>query len=133
MLLQRAGIAEGQVGLFTEEITFQRGKRDLYDAPLLMGNDGRHYLLAPLLASASIWQIVLSQLGSSGVSFETKGSAFEKSVLRLFQSNQVPAKGFKYVHDGQQFECDVAAFWGKHLFVLECKNGPLPTSRPVSS
>jgi hypothetical protein len=131
--LQRGALSSEKAHRFTESIMFQQGKRDLYDAPVIEDAGGRRWLLAPLFASAIVSQIVLSQLGSREISFETKGSVFEKDIMSLFESSGVPAKGFKYIHDGKQFQCDAAVLWGKHLFVFECKNDLLPTSRPMLS
>jgi hypothetical protein len=76
---------------------------------------------------------VFSQLSSHGASFDSKGSTFEKTIRDAFQARSIPVTGFKYHHDGKQYECDAAVLWGKHLFVIECKNDFLPTSRPQLS
>jgi hypothetical protein len=128
--LERAGIKAPKAQQFIDSIIFQTGKRDLYDAPVIADADGRHWFLAPLFASANVAEVVLSQLGSRHASFDSKGSAFEKTIRDAFQKRNIPVKGFKYHHDGKQYECDAAVFWGKHLFVFECKNDFLPTSRP---
>jgi hypothetical protein len=131
--LQRAGLSSRKAQQFVDSIVFQRGKRDLYDAPVILDAVGKYWLLAPLFASANVSQIVLSQLGSHGIKFDTKGSAFEKNITSIFESNGILAKGFKYNHEGQQFQCDAAVLWGKHLFVFECKNNLLPATRPMLS
>src|SRR5579871_712935 len=129
-MLGRCGIDDKKAQLFVDAIVFQVGKRDLYDAPVLLDADGEHWLLAPLFASANVAEIVFSQLGSRGASFDAKGSAFEEAILEAFRARQIPVKRFKYQYQGRQYQCDAAVSWGKHLFVLECKNDFLPTTRP---
>lgn len=131
--LQRASINERKAREFVDSIVFQDGKRDLYDAPLMVDADGRYWLLAPLFANANVAEIVFSQLSSHGASFDAKGSTFEQTIRGAFQERGIPVKTFKYHHDGKQYECDAAVLWGKHLFVIECKNDFLPTSRPQLS
>jgi hypothetical protein len=128
--LERVGIKTQRAQQFIDSIIFQTGKRDLYDAPVLADADGRYWFLAPIFASANVAEIVLSQLGSRHASFDSKGSAFEQAIRDAFQERDIPVKGFKYHHGGKQYECDAAVLWGKHLFVFECKNDFLPTSRP---
>jgi len=128
--LERTGIRGPKSQQFVDSIVFQKGKRDLYDAPILADADGRYWFLAPLFASANVAEVVLSQLGSRHASFDSKGSTFEQTIRGGFQKRDIPVKGFKYHHDGKQYECDAAVLWGKHLFVFECKNDFLPTSRP---
>jgi len=129
-MLGRCGIDDSKAQLFIEAIVFQIGKRDLYDAPVLLDAEGQYWLLAPLFASANVAEIVFSQLGTRGASFDAKGSAFEEAILEAFRARQIPVKRFKYQHQGRQYQCDAAVSWGKHLFVLECKNDFLPTTRP---
>jgi hypothetical protein len=129
-VLERAGISSDRAQHFIDSIIFQRGTRDLYDAPVLADADGRHWFLAPLFANANVAEIVLSQLGSRHASFDSKGSVFEQTVRDAFAKHKIPVKGFKYHYGHKQYECDAAVLWGKHLFVLECKNDFLPTSRP---
>jgi hypothetical protein len=131
--LRRASIDDQKAQEFIDSIIFQTGKRDLYDAPVMVDADGRYWLLAPLFASANVAEIVLSQLSSHGASFDSKGSTFEETIRDAFRARSIPVKGFKYHHDGKQYECDAAVLWGKHLFIFECKNDFLPTSRPQLS
>jgi hypothetical protein len=92
--LERGGVSSDRAEHFVESVIFQRGMRDLYDAPILADADGRHWFLAPLFANANVAEIVLSQLGSRHASFDSKGSAFEKTIRDAFQKHNIPARGF---------------------------------------
>jgi len=131
--LMRAGFTSERAAQFIEAIIYQRGKRDLYDAPLIRDSKGRLYFIAALFKGVNMADIVTSQLGSLGVSFGKKGKALEAHTRTLFDDLGIKAQGFKYVAEGQTFECDLAVLWHGCLFVFECKNDLLPASRPVLS
>ena len=81
--LQRAGLSdnEGQ-RRFIALVTFTKGRRDLYDAPLLQSSDGRLYFLAALYHGVNS---LLSSRPSSVRSIDSvdaKGKTFEKSALK---------------------------------------------------
>lgn len=128
-----AGLTSEKATIFMDQATFQRGKRDLYDAPLLRNDSGKLYFLAPLYIGASLWDIILSQLGSLGESMGLKGQIFEQHVRSLFEARQIPARSFKYNIGNQVFQVDLAVLWDRKLFVFECKNDVLPGSRPSQS
>ena len=128
--LRRAGFTSEKARHFLDEVIFGRGKRDLYDAPILLDASGRYYFLAALYAGANIWDIVVSLLGSLGSSFKPKGKAFESYVQSIISSRGLDAKGFTYKLADTKYECDLAFVWERHLFIFECKNDFLPTFRP---
>jgi hypothetical protein len=132
-ILVNAGLTAEKAKIFLDEATFQRGKRDLYDAPLLRSGSGRLFFLAPLYIGATLWDIILSQLGSLRESVGLKGQIFEQEVRSLFDEKGVPARSFKYKIGDQVFQVDLAVLWDRKLFVFECKNDVLPGSRPSQS
>lgn len=132
-VFKRAGFTAQRTARFIDSVTYQRGKRDLYDAPLLKDTNGVLYFLAPLFAGVSLSEVVASQVGSLGATFENKGTDFEFYVRSLFDDRGIKAAGFTYEAEGRDFQCDLAVLWDRHLFVFECKNDFLPAARPMLS
>jgi hypothetical protein len=129
--LQRAGLSLAKAQTFLERATFQAGRRDLYDAPLLQTIDGRLFFLAALYRGIDVALIVSSQIGSQKLNVDSKGKAFEKAVLKIFADAGLIARTFKFSIGSTQYECDVAVLWDGHLFIFECKNYGLPTDDPA--
>ena len=129
--LQRAGLSRSEARAFLERVTFQAGRRDLYDAPLLRTSDGQLFFLAALYRGIDIALIISSQIGSQKLNVTSKGKAFEKAVLKMFANAGVIAKTFKFTVGVTQYDCDVAVLWDGHLFIFECKNYGLPTDDPA--
>ncbi len=129
--LERAGLSRPKAKAFLERVTFQAGRRDLYDAPLLRTRDGRIFFLAALYRGIDVALIISSQIGSQKLSVDSKGKAFEKAVLKMFATAGLTAKTFKFTIGNIQYDCDVAVLWDGHLFLFECKNYGLPTGDPA--
>jgi hypothetical protein len=125
--LQSAGLSNDSAEVFIDAATLSRGKRDLFDVPLIVDTEGDLHLMTPVLFSAALPLIVESQIGNSGDQPE-KGATFENAVRELFCSHGVPAKRVQYRHEGTEYECDALVLWGEHLFVIECKNHILPSA-----
>lgn len=126
--LTSAGLSDKSARAFIEEATLSRGKRDLFDAPLIEDENGQLHLLTPVLFSVGLPLVVVSQIGRFDPP-NRKGDTFEAAVLRLFDDKKIPAKGFEYTHEGRKYECDVAVLWNRHLFIFECKNHILPSAQ----
>jgi len=129
--LQRAGMTATKAGKFVELVTFSKGRRDLYDAPLLQSSDGKFYFLAALYHGINLPLIIASQLGSLNHSVGSKGKTFEKSVLKDFQDAGIPSATFKFKINGVEYDCDVAVLWDHQLIIFECKNYSLPNDDPT--
>jgi hypothetical protein len=129
--LQRAGLASSKAKKFLDRVTFQAGRRDLYDAPLLRTTDGQLFFLSALYRGADIALIISSQIGSQKLNVDSKGKAFEKEALKMFVDAGLVAKSFKFSIGSTQYDCDVALLWDRHLFIFECKNYGLPTDDPA--
>ena len=129
--LQRAGLSDTKASRFIALVTFTKGRRDLYDAPLLQSSDGRLYFLAALYHGVNLPLIIASQFGSLNHSVDAKGKTFEKSVLKDFQDAGIPAASFKFKIDDVTYDCDVAVLWDDELFIFECKNYSLPNDDPA--
>jgi hypothetical protein len=132
--LSRGGFTEADAEKFVGYATFGKGSRDLMDNPLVRMADGRFMMFAPGFRSPVLTTIVMSRLSAFQPDFADKGQRFESAVCKQFSAVGVPAKTFKYKIDGTQYDCDVAALWGRTLFVFECKNhglafGHLPSLR----
>jgi hypothetical protein len=129
--LQRAGLSHAKAETFLERVTFQTGRRDLYDAPVLRTSDGRLFFLAALYRGIDIALIISSQIGSQNLNVDSKGKAFEKAVLKTFADAGLVARTFKFSIGSTQYDCDIAVLWDEHLFIFECKNYGLPTDDPA--
>ena len=130
--LIRAGLSEMESKAFIDLATLSKGRRDLFDAPLLQDEDGNLHLLRAVTFSAALFKIVSSQIASVSSSSQ-KGSRFESAVIDLFSSAGIPAKSVKYSEGDSDYQCDVLALWNNNLFVIECKNHVLPESSPARS
>ena len=129
--LRRAGLSRSKAQTFLERATFQAGRRDLYDAPLLRTRDGQIFFVAALYHGIDIAMIVASQIGSQKLNVDSKGKAFEKAVLKMFADAGLNAKTFKFAIGNTSYDCDVAVLWDRHLLIFECKNYGLPTDDPA--
>jgi hypothetical protein len=129
--LQRAGLNAAKASKFIEFATFTKGRRDLYDAPLMRSSDGKLYFLAALYHGINLPLIIASQLGSLNHSLDSKGKTFEKSVLKQFKNAGIRAASFKFKINGVEYDCDVAVVWDNQLIIFECKNYSLPNDDPA--
>jgi hypothetical protein len=123
--LCRGGFTETEAALFIRHVTFGRKARDLMDDPLVRVADGRFMMFAPGWRSPMLTTVVMSRLGRFQTNFSDKGQRFEKAVRTQFADAGIAAKTFKYSIGDTQYDCDVAALWGRTLFVFECKNHAL--------
>jgi len=126
-LLERGGLNNPEASLFVQEVTLQKGKRDLYDAPLIVDDSGKLYFLAAGFANCSLPMVTASQIGSQQQGMDIKGNTFEAAVLDLLAKTGLTAKGFKYQIDGKTYNCDAALLWEDDLFIFECKTHLIPS------
>jgi hypothetical protein len=124
--LKQSGLSPDQAGTFLHHCTFQKGKTDLFDAPVVMDASGQLYLMTFVLQSAALWEIVQSQLASQDQQIDKKGAIFEQEVGDLFESHGIPAHRVSFRLRETEYECDLAVLWDRHLFLFECKNFRLP-------
>lgn len=129
--LIRAGFSADKAEVFLQRVTFQPGRRDLYDAPLLLSTDGNTFFFAALYHGVDISLLIASQIGTQKRNVDNKGTAFEKAILSLFQKAGIDARSFKFTIGDTGYQCDVAVLWDKCLFIFECKNYGLPNDDPA--
>ena len=129
--MQRAGLSQAKTATFVDRITFQAGRRDLYDAPLLRTADGKYFFASALYRGVNIALIIASQIGSQELNVQSKGKDFEQAVLRTFRGAGVRAETFKFTLRETEYECDAAVLWDSRLLIFECKNYGLPTDDPA--
>jgi len=129
--LERAGLHASKAATFIKRVTFQRDRRDFYDAPLIRSADGKLYFVAALYHGVDLALVIASQIGSLRKNVDAKGKTFEKYVLKLFQDASIPAASFKFKIAKVEYDCDVAVLWDDQLLVFECKNYSLPTDSPT--
>jgi hypothetical protein len=130
--LRRGGLRGIKAKTFLERITFQAGRRDLYDAPLLATTDGELFFVAALYrGGVDVALIISSQIGSQKLNVDSKGKTFERAVVKMFEEAGLTAKTFKFTIGSTSYNCDVAVLWDRHLFIFECKNYGLPTHDPA--
>jgi len=129
--LSRGGLTDTQARIFLNRVTFQSGRRDLYDAPLIQTTDGQLFFLASLYHAVNLPLIITSQIGSQQLNVDAKGKTFEKAVLKSLEQADLQAKTFAFTIGTVSYDCDVALLWDGHLFVFECKNYGLPTDDPA--
>jgi hypothetical protein len=130
--LLRGGLNERKAKIFLERVTFQAGRRDLYDAPLLLTTDGQLFFVAALYrGGVDIAMIISSQIGSQKLNVDSKGKTFERAVVKMFEEAGLLARTFTFTIGSSSYDCDVAVLWDRHLFIFECKNYGLPTPDPA--
>ena len=123
-------LPEAKATAFLECMKFGRETIDLFDAPLLGGEDGYLYAVREVVRIANVPRVVLSQLSGLGVQIGRKGRALERAVQERFRKNGISCAGFKFKIDGVQYDCDAALVWDRVLFVLECKNRSYSGHKP---
>jgi hypothetical protein len=89
--LHSAGLSHASAEAFIDAATLSRGKRDLFDSPLITDTQGDLHLVTPVLFSAALPLIVVSQIGAFG-NHSKKGARFEAAVRQLFCEHGVTAK-----------------------------------------
>ena len=132
------GLTEDQSKLFIKHTTFGRNAADLFDAPLIMLNDGSFLLFTIAYQTPTLGTILLSRIASlnrrrdstgeaaNDCKFEDKGKAFENCILDVFKKSGILSAGFKYKIDDVEYDCDAVALIDDTLFVFDCKNYSLP-------
>lgn len=124
--LVECGLTPSNAAVFISECTLGKGKRDLYDAPLIQDDQGYLHMFAPLTSSGNLIHIITSQLSSIGVDTEVKGEAAEVELRSIFMSQNIPVAEAKYVIGDKHYQCDALVLWEGHLFVFEVKNRLIP-------
>lgn len=113
--------------------TFRQSSIDLYDHPFIQLENGHFMLFAPILQSAVISRLVLSNFSSSNVDLHGKGKLFEAAVIKIFHEAGLPCHSRKRVIDDVEYEFDAVVPWDEYLFIFECKNNNLPFGEPSNA
>ncbi|MBB6488874.1 nuclease-related domain-containing protein [Rhizobium lusitanum] len=130
--LERGGLSASKSAYFIDAVTFHQKSIDLFDAPLISVAGGKKLLFLPTLIGQNHTTVLLSLLSRQKVKFESKGKAFEKRVVELFNNAGIYARSFSFKEEGEEYEIDALVDWGGRLFLFECKNRTLPSARPVA-
>ncbi len=131
-LLRRASLTNAEAKVFLDAVSFGRGRRDLFDAPVVR-TKGDWLLIGPALAAPRMAKIVPSLLASMDIQLKRKGSAFEARVLTLLKNKGIDARYVKVSRGGATYEYDVLASWNDHIFHFECKNRRLSGNDPIQA
>ncbi len=125
-IFSRAGLDSVETEAFIEVSSLSKGKRDLYDAPIIRDTSGEFWFFAPLIQSANLVHIIVSQAVALEAQLDSKGQIAEVALRQIFQAAGLPVAEITYEEDGQQYQCDAAVLWEEHLFVFELKNRLIP-------
>jgi len=126
-------ITESGVSTLINHLTFGQGTRDLYDSPLICSQDDKYRLLADVLVTSSLPNVLLSRLSSLETQFDKKGQGFEDKVVAFFQTRDYPCKATKFTIDDAQYEYDALLLMDDTLFLIECKNTLLSGNHSVQA
>jgi hypothetical protein len=126
-------IPESFVSTLIDHLTFGKDSRDLYDTPLIRSQDGRYSLLAEVLITCNLVNVLFSKLGSLEVQLDKKGKGFEDKVVSFLRDLGYPCKPTKFTIDGAQYECDALLLIEDSLFLIECKNNLLSSNHAVQA
>ncbi len=125
-----AGLSKKAIEAFMEATTFGREHGDLFDAPLLLTDDGRFHCIPGVVSVTNIARAILSHLSTLGCQISRKGRALELRLRELLCAHGHPCVGFKFRRDDEEYECDGACVWDQTLLVFECKNRSLSGGKP---
>jgi hypothetical protein len=131
-LLQRVGLTKNKADRLLDAATFGKGRRDLFDAPLIRLHDGRLLLFGPALIGQRVADVLTSLFSSMNLNFDDKGKAFEKRVLQALTEAGRSPTAFKFKRGVEEYDYDAIFAWGDYVFLLECKNRSLPGDSPTS-
>ncbi len=121
------------VSTLIHHLTFGQDSRDLYDSPLIRSQDDKYSLLADVLLTWNLPNVLFSRLGSLETQFEKKGKGFEDKVVSFFQGRNYPCKATSFSIDNAQYEYDALLLLDDTLFLIECKNTLLSSNHAVQA
>ncbi len=121
-LLGRLGLGMQKAQAFLKMVTFSRHSRDFVDEPLIATTSDKLLLFGPTILNGEVARILLSKLSREGVSFERRGTRFEREMRRRFVGWGLEVHSFTLSHRGQIHEFDMLVPWDGYLFVFECKS-----------
>lgn len=131
-VLQRVGLTKAKAEKLLDAATFGKGRRDLFDAPLIRLQDGRLLLFGPALIGQRVADVLTSLFSSMELNFDDKGKAFEKRVLKALTEAGRSPTALKFKRGTEEYDYDAIFTWGDYVFLLECKNRSLPGDNPMS-
>lgn len=126
-------IPDLHVSTLIHHLTFGQDSRDLHDSPLIRSLNDRYSLLADVLLSSNLPNVLLSRLGSLDTQFEKKGKGFEDRVVSFFQRRNYQCKAASFSIDSTQYQCDALLLMDDYLFLIECKNNLLSGNHAVQA
>ncbi|MFK1566626.1 hypothetical protein ACIUX1_28980 [Pseudomonas aeruginosa] len=126
-------IPEECIQNLVRHLTFGEDSRDLYDSPLIQSQDDKYALLADVLTSCNVTNVLFSRLSSLKIQFDKKGKGFENRVVSSFVKWGYPCKPAKFNIDGGEFEYDALVLIDDTLLLIECKNNLLSSNNAVQA
>ncbi len=125
--LHNGSLSETEADAFLKTVMFGQDSRDLFDCPIVTSDEGKLYLLRGFSQFASLPRVIVSRLTSLRSKFENKGARFELEVIGEFVDHGIPAKGFTFTIESDEYQFDCVVLWESHVFIFECKNYLLPS------
>ncbi|WP_395598880.1 hypothetical protein AB4P95_09885 [Pseudomonas sp. A1437] len=116
-----------------DHLTFGTNSRDLYDSPLIRSQNDQYALLAEVLITCNLPNVILSRLGSLDTQIDKKGKGFEDKTVMFLQGLNYQCKPTKFTIDGAQYEYDALLLIDDTLFLIECKNNLLSGNHAVQA
>ena len=131
-ILTKVGLTAEKAERLMAVATFGRGRRDLFDAPLLTQADGRLMLFGPAAIGARVADVLTSVFSALRLNFDDKGKAFERRVMALLKEKGMAPQAFKFKRAFEDYEYDAVIAWDGLIFVFECKNRSLPAANATA-
>ncbi len=126
-------IPASRVPILIKHMTFGQDSRDLYDSPLIRSKDDKYSLLADVLITCNLPNVLFSRLSSLETQFEKKGKGFEDKVISFFQNRNYQCKATRFSIDHAQYDYDALLLLDDTLFLIECKNNLLSGNHAVQA
>lgn len=126
-------LPEECIPILIHHLTFGQDSRDLYDSPLIHSEDGKYTLLANVVKTCNVTNVLFSRLSSLTTQFDKKGKGFENRVVSSFVKWGYPCKFTKFKIDGAEYEYDALVLIDDTLLLIECKNNLLSSNNAVQA
>lgn len=124
-LFTKYGIPGDKASIIIKYLTFTRDSIDFFDCPFVKIKD-RLILIPSLCARISASTSIISNLSKNDFNISFKGDNFEKTVRSAIEEKGIePKKLYSIVKKEEnktdEYECDIAFYLGKDLYLCECK------------
>ena len=131
-LLTRMSLTKEEATLFLDAVSYSKGSRDLYDAPIVR-TKGDWLIVGTAVSGQRLSKIIPSMLAARSIVPKHKGTAFEERLLAFFKGQKLDAKAVTVKRGGEEYQYDVLLRWDGFLFLFECKNRGLSNNEPQAA